>query len=103
MIRIPLTQGKFATVDITDYEWLSQYKWFAKKTKSKDDPYGQYYAARSQRSNGQVKTIYMHREIMNCPEGMEVDHGNKNKLDNRRENLTVCTKQQNIARQHQKN
>jgi len=104
LIQIPLTQGKFAIVDIEDYEWLSEHKWFAKKTKSASEPNGQYYAARSQRTkkSNAVKTIYMHREIMNCPDGKEVDHANNNKLDNRRENLRVCTKQENIAYQHHK-
>lgn len=37
----------------------------------------------------------MHREIMNAPKGMEVDHANRNTLDNRRENLRLATRHQN--------
>lgn len=40
--------------------------------------------------------IYMHRLIMNAPKEMQVDHINGNKLDNRRRNLRVCTKHQNL-------
>ncbi len=39
--------------------------------------------------------IDMHRLIMNPPKGMEVDHINGNRLDNRRENLRIVTSQQN--------
>lgn len=37
----------------------------------------------------------LHREIMNCPEGLVVDHKNHNRLDNRRQNLRICTQKEN--------
>ena len=37
----------------------------------------------------------LHRYIMNPPEGMVVDHINHNRLDNRRENLRICSPQEN--------
>ena len=39
----------------------------------------------------------MHRVLLEVPEDMEVDHINRNKLDNRRCNLRACTKRQNTA------
>ena len=82
---IPLTQGKFAIVDAEDYERLSKYKWHVDKGDST------YYAAR-----GIVgKNFRMHREILNAPEGLVVDHRNHNGLDNRRENLRLCTVAEN--------
>lgn len=37
----------------------------------------------------------LHRVITNCPVGMEVDHIDGNRLNNRRENLRICTRAQN--------
>ncbi len=37
----------------------------------------------------------MHRELAKPPRGMTVDHANRNRLDNTRENLRVCTQQEN--------
>ena len=40
-------------------------------------------------------TIRMHRLVTNCPKGLQIDHINQNGLDNRKENLRICTNQQN--------
>jgi hypothetical protein len=78
---IPLSDGLYAYVDAGDYEWLSRYTWHAKDG----------YAARKE--NG--KTILMHREIMQPPKGMFVDHADGNKANNCRFNLRVCTRAEN--------
>jgi len=39
--------------------------------------------------------LSMHREIMQAPAGLLVDHRNRNTLDNRRENLRLATRSQN--------
>lgn len=92
MKRIPLTQGQFALVDDEDFERLSQFKWCAwwsQWTKS-------YYAVRHGRcDDGKYRTVYMAREIMGAKLGEKVDHKFHNTLDNRRENLRICTTQQN--------
>lgn len=46
--------------------------------------------------NETLKTGYLHRLIMEPGYDMEVDHINHNVLDNRRENLRLCTREQNL-------
>jgi len=88
MKEIQLSQGKVALVDDEDFERLSQWGWH----------YHIGYAARMSprpRVKGKSTIIYMHRLIMNTPDGMQVDHINGEGLDNRRENLRNCTNTEN--------
>jgi len=82
---IPLTKGRFAIVDAADYDWLNQYKWCASASRNR------FFA----RSAVKGKGIWMHRLIMNPPAGMVVDHIDGNSLNNKRENLRICTARQN--------
>jgi hypothetical protein len=87
MRTIQLTKGKVAIVDDCDYEYLSQWKWL----------YSDGYAERKIRINEKSKHIRMHQYILFAPDGMEVDHKNRSRLDNRRDNLRICTHSQNEA------
>lgn len=42
------------------------------------------------------RTKKLHRLVINAKDGEEVDHINRNKLDNRRINLRICTRQENL-------
>ena len=92
IMAIPLSQGLFALVDGDDYEWLMQWKWHAHQGRKS------FYAARNE-SGGMV---LMHRQILNAPIGMETDHIYHNGLDNRRDNIRLCTPSQNQANQNRR-
>ena len=91
MKRIPLTQGKFAIVDNSDYKWLSEFKWCAIRG------YSTFYAVRNIRENGRTIMFYMHRVILELKKSdkQQSDHIDGNGLNNRRSNLRICTEQQN--------
>jgi len=78
---IPLGDGFYAYVDAPYYEELSRYPWHLHGA----------YAARTE--NG--KRIFMHRQIMQAPDGMLVDHFDANRTNNCWSNLRVCTRLDN--------
>ena len=86
---IPLGDGFYAYVDAADYEWLSQYHWHLQNG----------YAARREKT----RVILMHREIMQPPTGMVVDHIDGNKANNCRFNLRTCTPAENRRNNRKRN
>lgn len=82
---IPLTRGQFAIVDARDYPQISQHTWFAEGKPEK------YYAVRKEKG----KSIKMHRQILDAPDNLVVDHIDHNGLNNRRSNIRTCTFAQN--------
>ena len=84
MIKIPLTQGKFAIIDEDDFFIVSPYRWWAKLKGSK------WYAE----TKIQGKNVSMHRLLLNFPEVL-VDHWDGDGLNNTRQNLRKATHQQN--------
>lgn len=53
------------------------------------------YVAKKVRVGRRSVTVLLHRVILRCPRDKEVDHRNGDILDFRRDNLRVCTLQQN--------
>jgi hypothetical protein len=83
---IPLNKGFYAYVDAEDYEWLNQWHWRV---------HSGGYAGRCEKG----KMISMHREIMQPPPGMIVDHIHSNGFDNTRANMRNITRRQNSYNQ----
>jgi len=88
--KIPLGEGRFTIVDQKDFYWLNNFHW----TVTGNDEH--IYAVRNViKSGAKTTALRLHREIMNSPKGLIVDHKNNNTLDNRRANLRVATHSQN--------
>lgn len=95
--EIPLTRNKVAIVDESDFEWLAQYNWQAYDR-------GNTWYAKARLPSPARAPLYaiMHRMIVGCPIGLEVDHINGDGLDNRRCNLRIVTHAQNMANMRRK-
>jgi len=85
---IPLSRGKHAIVSPEDYPKLAKHSWYFGR---------RGYAMRSKNMpDDSRKTVSMHREILGARLDEEVDHKNRNRLDNRRENLRVLGHSANL-------
>lgn len=74
-------------IDDDAFERVSKLAWWI-------TPQG-YAVTRPPSGSRARKTVSMHRFIINAPDGSEVDHINRNKLDNRKCNLRLCTHSEN--------
>lgn len=88
---IPLNRNVEAIVDADLYEWLNQWNWTADFRCN-----GPYVLRRVTVEPKKRVAVHMHRAIVCAVDGQIVDHINGDTLDNRRENLRVCTTQENL-------
>lgn len=79
-----LGRGKFTLVDEDLMDALSEWNW-------RDNDNGYVIGA----PRGSKRNQYLHRMLANATDGVEIDHINRIRYDNRLENLRTCTTSQN--------
>jgi len=82
----------FAIVDDEDFNLVSGFKWSAEKRKNV------MYALRIDRSEESQKIVRMHQQIMGtvgAGKSVQVDHADRNGLNNTRSNLRLANQAQN--------
>jgi hypothetical protein len=95
---IELPSGLCAVVDDDDFNFVNQYRWQIVNGYAKTRIFiGRASNWKAGIYHYKYKGIYMHRFVMDAQPGQEIDHINRNKLDNRKANLRFCTQSQNTA------
>lgn len=89
--KVPLTKGAFASVDDVDYHRIMAVgSWCLTQS-----GYAVHWYTDPQ--TGKRKALYMHRFIMDATPDLQVDHINRDRLNNTRANLRFATRSQNQA------
>jgi hypothetical protein len=84
MKNIPLVQGGYALIDDDDFEKVKQFTWHLTENG---------YAV----ANHKGKKLRMHRLVMGAKDDEVVDHRNRMKLDNQKENLRITDRSGNAC------
>lgn len=84
---IPLSKGQTAFIDKDNFDTVKDYGWYAYY-----DKIGKTFYAVSRTHGTKIK---MHRLILNATEEQKVDHTDHNGLNNRKNNIRLCTQSQN--------
>ena len=105
MPLVVLSGGSSANIRSMDVEYYSEKgrKWIRRKGKTRALSMAQNYLKISLKVNGKEKTHNVHKLVSDAfngiaQPGMEVDHIDSNKLNNRADNLRLITRKQNRLR-----
>ena len=89
--RVPLTRGYFAIIDATDVPLVEGHIWTASPNRNV------VYAMRRAFFGGRRRPVFLHRVILGVDNpSVQVDHIDLDGLNNRRANLRLCSKEENL-------
>lgn len=95
MCKIRLSSGELALVDPEDFNKISQLSWYYVKGYARTS--NTKKLRKLYKFELSTSGVYMHRLVLSAPEGFDVDHINGDTLDNRKSNLRLASRSQNIA------
>jgi hypothetical protein len=90
---LELSDGGMAQIDEEDFTVVKGFDWYLTKHHHGKTP---YVYCRADKSKG-IKAQALHRLIMKAERGQLVDHVNRDGTDCRKQNLRICSQQQNSA------
>lgn len=90
-IILPLSRGLVAIVDAEDEALVGGFKWYAVPASDGST----FYAARNHPET--TRQLRLHNVLMCPPAGLFVDHINRDGLDNRRANMRLASRRENMA------
>lgn len=97
MKKIPLSQGQFALIDDEDFSIVSQHKWYAYKNRYT------FYVRTNVLNKGIRGTLLLHRLLLNAKNVEQIDHKDRNGLNNQRNNIRICSASENMINRIFKN
>jgi len=80
-------RGTAVLIDDEDFDRVACHSWWF-------TPQG-YACTKLRTKDGKRRTIGMHRFLLNDPPSQAIDHVNRDKKDNRKSNLRMCTDSEN--------
>ena len=86
---VPLTEGKFTTIDLSDLPIASHFEWSYHRSNRSNTGYAV--------TRFEGRPLFMHRLFAKAGPASDVDHWDMNGLNNRRRNIRPATHSENQA------